>query len=108
MPTVTLRDTRDADGSRFLEARLEPGGDLVLSGQDLGAGVRAFFGDDVSEYEWTWTVAAVDVERLAAALGGGEVLALLAARFSGEAAAGLGTFLEGAGIPRKTWSRTGD
>ncbi len=47
---VVLRDTRDEGGARYLEAAIKSNGDLVISGQDLGPGVKAFFG--VSEYEW--------------------------------------------------------
>ena len=108
MASVTLRDSRDGDGARFLEARLDPNGELIISGQDLGPGVEAVFGEGAREYEWTWTIGSPDVARLAQALGGGEVLALLAARFSGDAAAGLARFLDEAGVPRRTWSRVGD
>lgn len=56
--SVVLRDTRDDGGTRYLEAFVKSNGDLIISGQDLGPGVEAFFG--VSEYEWAWTVAACD------------------------------------------------
>jgi hypothetical protein len=107
---VTLRDTRDETGSRFLEATHEPGGPLVIAGQDLGRGVSDAFGEDLREYEWTWTIAAPDVRRLATALGSDEavVLPALALRFGGDRAAGLGRFLDEADIARVTWSRVGD
>jgi hypothetical protein len=35
--------TRDKDGSRYLEARLERNGDLIIEGQDLGDGVERWF-----------------------------------------------------------------
>jgi hypothetical protein len=107
---VTLRDTRDETGRRFLEATWEPGGPLVISGQDLGRGVSDAFGEGLTEYEWTWTIAPPDVQRLATALGRDEAVLLpaLALRFSGEGAGDLARFLDEAGITRVTWSRIGD
>ena len=69
---VVLRDIRDAHGSRYLEAHLEPDGTLVIEGQDLGDEVESIFGEGLREYEWTWRVAPADVptlaERIAVAL----------------------------------------
>jgi hypothetical protein len=103
---VTLRDTQDADGARRLTARLQEG-DLVIEGWDHGDGVERIFG--YREYEWVWTVKAGDVPELRRALGDPpDLTAALLGRFSGEAAAELGSFLEAKGIPYETWSRTGD
>ena len=44
MTHVVLRDTSDASGTRFLEARLDADGTLRIEGQDLGPGVSAVFG----------------------------------------------------------------
>lgn len=101
---VVLRDSRDENGTRFLEARLE-GAQVVIAGQDLGRGVEAALGEGIREYEWEWRMSAA---RVSEALGGGEVLAQLAARFSGADAAHLGAFLDEAGIERHTWSRMGE
>jgi len=107
--SVVLRDTRDSSGTRHLEARFDDGGDLLLSGQDLGDGVEEYFGAGLREYEWCWTVRAADLPRLEAALGGADdVIGALGERFSGDAAAGLGAFLKENGIPYETWSRVGD
>jgi len=51
---VVLRDVKDSDGSRLLEATLTSEGDLVIEGWDFGAGVERIFG--VREYEWVWTI----------------------------------------------------
>ncbi len=104
---VVLRDTRDEGGARYLEASIKSNGDLVISGQDLGPGVEAFFG--VSEYEWVWTVAACDCNQLLEALGApADLLSALSKRFSEERASYLQSFLESAGIRYEAWARTGD
>lgn len=36
---VVLSDVKDADGSRFLQASLTAGGDIVIEGRDFGAGL---------------------------------------------------------------------
>jgi hypothetical protein len=104
---VVLRDTRDADGSRWLGARLDADGGLVIEGQDLGAGVERAFG--VREYAWAWSIAASELSTLRAALGiDADLLDALRRRFGGDAAAGLGAFLDAHGIRRTSWSRLGD
>jgi len=107
--TITLRHTKDEDGSRFLGASLSDDGVLTIEGQDLGRGVERFFGDGNVEYEWSWTLPPTSVDALRESLGGGEdILALLAARFSGDAAAQLKSHLDGIGVQYETWSRIGD
>ena len=103
---VVLRHTSDAGGSRHLKASIKPNGDLVIQGQDLGPAVEEFFG--VMEYEWAWTVAAEDCEKLRAALETTDLLTALAEQFSGENAADLQNFLESNDIPYEPWSRMGD
>lgn len=56
---VVLRDVKDADGSRLLQASLTSGGDIVIEGRDYGPGVEQVFG--VREYEWVWTIQAASV-----------------------------------------------
>ena len=107
MPKVILRQTKDKLGSRYLEARLEPSGDVVIDGQDLG-GVE-IFGAGIREYEYAWTIRAVDVPKLAKALGTADnVLGALQSQYSDDKAAGLFSFLEEQGIPVETWSRHGE
>ena len=104
---VVLRDVKDADGSRLLQASLTPGGDIVIEGWDFGAGVERVFG--VREYEWVWTIPAASVGALLHALQAtSDVLTALKDRFSGENAAELGAFLEAHGIETDRWSRVGD
>jgi hypothetical protein len=104
---VVLRDVKDADGSRLLQASLTSEGDIVVEGRDFGDGVERVFG--VREYEWVWTIPAASVEDLRHALpASGDVLSALRDRFSGENAAELGAFLESHGIATDRWSRFGD
>lgn len=106
---ITLRQTRDALGSRYLGVTLAADGAVSIIGQDLGDGVEQFYGDGFREYEWAWTIAAEDVPALLDALGGGgDVLDALQARFSGDHAGRLGPFLDDNGIPYERWSRVGD
>ena len=103
---VVLRDMRDAGDSRRLTASIQPGGCLVIEGQDLGQRVEEIFG--AREYEWTWTVRTEGCERLRAALGKTDLLGALAERFSGEKAADLKAFLDSSDVPFEQWSRVGD
>ncbi len=70
-----------------------------------------------SEYEWTVTIAAVDVPKLAAALRvcgvfgwrrNGRLLHALRQRFSGGNASRLEPFLKDHDIPHALWNRVGD
>jgi hypothetical protein len=104
---VVLRNVEDAQGTRHLQASLTSEGDLVIEGQDLGAGVKSAFG--VYEYEWAWTIRAPDVPLLLAALGGtSDVLPALREQFSDDRAADLQSFLESHDVPYERWSRMGD
>ena len=104
---VVLRDVKDPDGSRLLEATLTSEGDLVIEGRDFGAGVERIFG--VREYEWVWTIPAASVGSLLHALQAtSDVLSALKDRFSAENASELGAFLESHGIATDRWSRLGD
>ena len=104
---VVLREIRDADGSRRLEAALTPKGDVLIQGRDYGDGVERVFG--VREYEWAWTIPAASVPALLQALEAtDDVLSAISRRFSGVNAAGLGNFLESNHIATERWSRLGD
>ena len=106
---VTLRDTRDEGGSRHLVASLQRDGTLLIEGRDSGPGVARFYGPDLTEYEWAWTIRPPDVKTLKQALASGDdVLAALQDRFSGDAAAGLQTFLDDNDVPYEPWSRVGE
>lgn len=108
---VVLRDQRDGDGVRHLSARIDAGGALVVEGQDLGPGVTRVFGEGITEYEWTHTVAADQVPALIAALGGDEgadVLDLLAGGAAGRQGENLGGVLRSHAVPYRVWSRLGD
>lgn len=108
---ITLRSTRDQDGSRHLCARLKNNGDLIIEGHDLGPGVSKCFGPEITEYEWSWIIYKANIAQLVKALGGSQandILELLAKRFSAEAAGELQDFLNEHHIPCEFWSRHGD
>ena len=106
---VTLRDTHDEDGTRNLGAHLKGDGTLLIEGQDYGPGVERFFGPGLTEYEWAWIIRPPGVRTLKLALAcDDDVLAALRDRFTGDAAAGLQTFLDDNGVPYEPWSRVGD
>ena len=107
MTHVVLRDDRQARDTRYLEAQLTQSGDLIIKGQDIGDAVERLLGG--REYEWAWTIKAAHLPQLLKALNAdSDVLAALARRFSGDAAAGIATFLEENEIPHERWSRVGD
>lgn len=104
---VALRQVKDADGSRLLEASLTSEGDLLIKGHDLGDGVERVFG--AKEYEWAWRIPSSTIPALLRALGATDnILAALEDRFSGDNATLLGPFLEANEIPTDRWSRLGD
>jgi len=104
---VVLRQVKDADGSRLLEASVTANGDVLIEGHDFGDGVERVFG--VREYEWAWTIPSASIPSLLHALGAtDDVLSALKERFSGDNAPLLGPFLEANEIPTERWSRLGD
>lgn len=105
---VVLRDVVDELGSRRLQVETRADGALLVRGEDAGDGVEQAFGEGIREYEWIWSIDAEQVTVVQAALGGGDdVLAELAARFSGPDAAGLGDWLDSIGVVVNKWSRVG-
>lgn len=96
---VSLQNEQRDDGSLLsLDATLNGDGALQISGHDLGPVAEVFDG----EYEWWYTVAAEDVPRLVVALGGrsgGDIVGLLAERYSGDGAYRLGPDLQESGVP---------
>jgi hypothetical protein len=68
--TFELYTETDAHGgTRNVWLRLTEDGAVMLEGQDLGRGVSAFFGEDFSEYEWSWTLAPERLDLLLDSLG---------------------------------------
>jgi hypothetical protein len=61
--------------SIHIDARIEEGGDLVISGQDIGDAPEEFFGD--LDYEYWLTVPAAEKDRL--------LLALIETQYAGDA-----------------------
>ena len=70
LASVVLRNVRDAGGLRSLTARRRKDGEIVIEGQDLGAGVERIFGPGLSEYEWAWVIGPDAMEAAVTALGG--------------------------------------
>lgn len=106
---VILRQVKDEDGSRQLDASLTSEGDVLIEGHDWGEGVRRFTGS--WEYEWAWRIPHTAVSDLQNALGihvQDDLLLALQAQFSGENAADLGEFIDTHQIPTTRWSRLGD
>ncbi|MDJ0834882.1 MAG: hypothetical protein QNK37_00115 [Acidobacteriota bacterium] len=105
---VILREIREERDSRFLDATLHDDR-LEIMGLDRGDSVERYFGE--REYEWRWSVEAEGLAKLQEVLDvddPDQLLPALKARFSGEAAAGLQTFLDTNQVSYKAWSRTGD
>lgn len=97
--TVTLRNTSDPTGSRFLGVRISIDGGLDIEGYDSGPAVKSFFGS--SDYEWHHTVKASDIPRLRAAMGidfDVDLLGHIAANFNGPGQPDLETFIREVGI----------
>jgi hypothetical protein len=104
--TVTLRDERRGGDVRWLGAYVDGAGALHIDGQDLGPGTAMVSSD--GEYEWFETIAAADIPRLTALLGGGpgdDVLDLLARDWTGDRSYDLERLLRESDIPVKlfTW-----
>lgn len=79
---VVLEDDLDYRGTRYQDAMLGQNGTLTITDRDQGAGVREFFGSDITCYEWVYTVVPDRVAALTRLLGGhdgDDVLDLLAA-----------------------------
>jgi hypothetical protein len=101
-----LRSESGPEGKRFLAARLDEGGALVIEGEDLVGRVDVL-GVGVSSYEWARTVRAADVPRLAAHLGVLPGEDVLERDVSGPGAAGLDAAREASGVPFERWSWIG-
>jgi hypothetical protein len=108
---VVLRDQRNAEGVRYLEATRHAGGGIRIEGQDLGPGVEEVYGAGLTEYEWSWEIEAAAVPALVAALDGHEgddPLFLLEAWAANHRGIDPGLRLRDAGVPIEFWSRIGD
>ena len=107
--SVVLRHTKDALGSRYLQATLRGNGNVVIEGQDLGKGVEDVFGEGLTEYEFAMTIQAADIPGLLKALEAqGDVLSALQHQFKSHTSTEPGTFLNTHNVPYEFWSRLGD
>lgn len=103
---ITLRDERHGGDVRWLGAHVDGAGALHIDGQDLGPGTAMVSSD--GEYEWFETIAAADLPRLAALLGGrpgDDVMDLLERDWTGGRSYELERLLRESDIPRTlfTW-----
>lgn len=104
---IILREERTKDDYRYLEAKINKDGDLVFEGQDLGEGVKSYYG--CIEYEWIWTIKAEHLPLLEKAMGKtGNILKNIELEFGGHKATNLYTFLKENNVPFEVWSRIGD
>jgi hypothetical protein len=104
---VMLREERDGADFRFLWAYVDDTGRLHIDGQDLGPATAIVSSD--GEYEWFETIAAADVPRVVALLGGqpgDDILDLLERDFTGPKSYDLEARLRACDIPidLHTWS----
>jgi hypothetical protein len=104
---VSLREEHDGRDHRFLWAYVDDEGALHIDGQDLGPATEIVSSD--GEYEWFKTIAAADVPRVVALLGGrpgDDVLDVLERDFTGTGSYELESRLRGSDIPidLHTWS----
>jgi hypothetical protein len=107
LTSVILRNEIQKKNSRYLTASFHRDGDLVIEGQDLGKDVESIFG--CSEYEWVWTIRAINIPTLKKALENpDDILLSLKTKFSDENAADLLSFLNDNEIVFESCSRLGD
>jgi hypothetical protein len=107
---ITLFQSRDAKGTRSIWVTPLPDGRLRIDGQDLGPAV-AIFGEDFSEYEWAWTVAAGDVPRVSELLGGSpgaDTVAVMRRWVVERSGSDPGQELKKKGLELELWSRIGE
>jgi hypothetical protein len=109
--SIVLQELRSPQMSQHISAQLTVEGNLVIEGQDLGAGVESFWGKGHREYEWYITVRAAHIPQLIAILGGmngDDVLSLLEKRYAEDEKYASISFLKEQGVPVEFWSRVGD
>jgi len=101
---VSLRDEHNGEDHRYLDASLEPNGDLRISGQDLGPGTAPV--SDDGEYEWEKIIAKEHIPALLALLGApaeADILNELATRWTGRASYDLERHIRDSNIPVRYW-----
>lgn len=108
--TVQLFQSRDERGTRSVWATMLADGRMKLEGQDLGASV-SFFAQDMTEYEWDWTIAAADVPLLPEYFGGklgDDPIPLIRHWMQQQNGRDPGQHLKDAGLELGFWSRVGE
>lgn len=82
---LSLREEHDGPDSRYLSARLNYDGSLLIEGQDLGRKTALASSD--GEYEWAWTILPEHIPQLLALLdapANAKILEVLAIHWTGE------------------------
>ena len=103
--TVTLREEDDGEDSRLLTASITPDGDLAVEGHDGGPATAVV--SSTGEYEWVSTVAAADLGRLVALLGGptgADLLDVLEQSYTGAGSYDLERILRESDLPVERWT----
>ena len=105
---MVVENSHDERGWQRRELHAKEDGTLVIEGHDLGSGVSDFWGDGLTEYEFTRTLspAAVAELRLSLGIGDAPLLEALGSRF--ETTGELEEYLKVNGIETTFWSRVGD
>ena len=109
--TVKLRDDHHGRDVRSLWVELTDDGALRIIGQDLGPSVEALFGEGKTEYEWEQLVHPPQLSTLLELLGiapDADVLATLAANYSGPASYTLERTIREHELAELTFVRIGD
>lgn len=102
MTSISLRAEIIGPDSRYLSAKVDGNGDLVLSGQDLGPATSMVSSD--GEYEYWITVEAAHIPVLLARLGASErsdILEVLALSWTGERSYELERIIRNDDVPHR-------
>jgi hypothetical protein len=103
-----MENSRDERGSYRRELHVDKDGTLIIEGHDLGSGVSNFWGDGLTEYEFTRTLSPAAVAELRLSLGVAEAPLLEALGSQFETTGALEEYLKVNGIETTFWSRVGD
>jgi hypothetical protein len=106
--TIPLRSEHSGSDWRFLSARLNDAGDLLIEGQDIGPATAPVSSD--GEYEWAKTVRAEFITNLLAVLDAAEdanILDVLETGWTADRSYELERRLRESAIPVEFWSHSG-
>lgn len=105
--TIVMLNQRDEDGLMLRVIGLDPKGQLIVSGHDIGPGVERFFGMEQYEFERTYSAAeTLQVCELLAVPDVDQLLEAIQQRFASTRE--LEAHLAEHGLEGDFWSRVGD